>query len=293
MKKTRFIPYGYTMRDGRAVIQHEEANIIRHIFSSYVNGSSLNEIAAELTSLKIPYTERTTVWDKARVARIIDNSRYIGSDEFEPIIEEEIFEEASAAKIARQRNRAGKDSEAIALLRDHVICGKCGHPMARRINSKYKPPESWTCTNDECGFRVRISDAELLTKINLLINRIIINTDLLIPKKRQKPADSPIVISLQEEIDEELKRDEPSDAFIVSKIRDIASQLYAESSATTIIAAQIAKKRAMLMQPEDYFSCTNFSDLIEAVILEETGQITLKTKARTNISEGDSDYGSD
>lgn len=78
-----------------------------------------------------------------------------------------------------------------------------------------------------------------------------------------------------------------------SKIRDIASQLYAESSATTIIAAQIAKKRAMLMQPEDYFSCTNFSDLIEAVILEETGQITLKTKARTNISEGDSDYGSD
>ena len=102
-----------------------------------------------------------------------------------------------------------------------------------------------------------------------------------------------MVISLQEEIDEELKRDEPSDAFIVSKIQDIASQLYAESSATTIIAAQIAKKRAMLMQPEDYFSCTNFSDLIESVILEETGQITLKTKARTNISEGDPDYGSD
>ena len=57
--------------------------------------------------------------NKARVARIIDNSRYIGSDEFEPIIEEEVFEEAAAAKIARQRNRAGKDSEAIALRAVH------------------------------------------------------------------------------------------------------------------------------------------------------------------------------
>ena len=47
MKKTRFIPYGYTMRDGRTVIQHEEADVIRHIFSSYISGASLKEISEE------------------------------------------------------------------------------------------------------------------------------------------------------------------------------------------------------------------------------------------------------
>ena len=66
MKKTRFIPYGYTMRDGRTVIQHEEADVIRHIFSSYISGASLKEISEELTRLKVPYTEKTDVWDKAR-----------------------------------------------------------------------------------------------------------------------------------------------------------------------------------------------------------------------------------
>ena len=29
MKKTRFIPYGYTIREGRTVIEHTEAEIIR------------------------------------------------------------------------------------------------------------------------------------------------------------------------------------------------------------------------------------------------------------------------
>lgn len=292
MKKTRFIPYGYTMRDGRTVIQHEEADVIRHIFSSYISGASLKEISEELTRLKVPYTEKTDVWDKARIARIIDNSRYIGSEEYDPIIDEEVFEEAVAAKTARQRNQLIKDSEAIALLRDHVKCGKCGCPMVRRINSKCKTQESWTCVNDECGFRVRISDTELLTKVNLLMNRLITNTDLLIPKKRQRKPDSPIVAAIQKEVDEELEREQPSETFIISKVSDIASQLYAESNAKAMVTAQIAKKRALLMKPEETFSCGNFSDLIDTVILDNGGKVTLETKTQTSISEGDPEDGS-
>ncbi len=292
MKKTRFIPYGYTMREGRAVIQHDEADIIRHIFSSYIDGSSLKEIAEELTRLKVPYTEKTDVWDKARIARIIDNSRYIGSGEYDPIIDEDVFEEAVAAKTARQRNQLLKDSEAIALLRDHVKCAKCGYPMVRRINSKRKTQESWTCINDECGFRVRISDTELLTKINLLMNRLISNTDLLIPRQRQKRQDSPIIATLQREIDEELQREQPSESFVISKIGDIASQLYNETNAKAMVTAQITRKRAMLMKPEEFFSCTNFSDLISIVTLDEGGKVTLRTKTDTCISEGDSEHGS-
>lgn len=68
MKKTRFIPYGYTMREGRMVIAHDEADIIRQIFEVYIKGASLKEIADELTRRQIPYTEKTCVWDKARIA---------------------------------------------------------------------------------------------------------------------------------------------------------------------------------------------------------------------------------
>ena len=58
MKKTRFIPYGYTMRNGRTVIEHGEADIIRYIFDEYIKGASLKDLAEELTARKVPYTEK-------------------------------------------------------------------------------------------------------------------------------------------------------------------------------------------------------------------------------------------
>ena len=39
MKKTRFIPYGYTIREGRTVIEHSEAEIIREIFDEYIKSA--------------------------------------------------------------------------------------------------------------------------------------------------------------------------------------------------------------------------------------------------------------
>ena len=49
MKKIRYIPYGYTMRNGRTVIAQDEAAVIREIFSAYINGASLQSIAELLT----------------------------------------------------------------------------------------------------------------------------------------------------------------------------------------------------------------------------------------------------
>lgn len=91
MKKIRYIPYGYTMRNGRTVISTEEAEIIREIFKAYLDGASLKAIAEELTGRQIPYTQRTTTWDKARIARIIDNAKYIGTEEYDPIIDEDMI----------------------------------------------------------------------------------------------------------------------------------------------------------------------------------------------------------
>lgn len=54
MKKIRYIPYGYTMRNGRTVIAQDEAAVIREIFSAYINGASLQSIAELLTERKTP-----------------------------------------------------------------------------------------------------------------------------------------------------------------------------------------------------------------------------------------------
>jgi hypothetical protein len=47
MKKIRYIPYGYTIRNGNTIVEHKEADVIREIFEAYIQGSSLKAIAEE------------------------------------------------------------------------------------------------------------------------------------------------------------------------------------------------------------------------------------------------------
>ena len=289
MKKTRFIPYGYTVRNGKTVIEHNEAEIIQYIFDAYIKGASLKDLAEELTARRVPYTQKTEVWDKARIARIIDNA---GSETYDPIIEENVFEMASIVKAARQRNRVVEESEGISVIRNRIRCGICGAPMVRHIRSRRKIRENWVCSNDACGCRVQISDTDLLMKITLLMNRIIENTALMIPTPKQRTKDSIAVRRLQEKIDEELTHEQPREEFIVANICEIADQLYRETNAREQIAVRVARKRAALMDPQEKFNTSYFIDLVENVVLDAPSRVTLITKTNTSISEGEPDHGS-
>ena len=277
MKKIRYLPFGYTIRNGQTVIDQQEAETVRGIFTAYIHGASLKEIAEDLTAKNIPYTERSCVWDKARISRILENAKYTGDAEFDAIIEDAVYEEAVAAKSARRWNRAVTECEGIRQLRDHIRCGNCGAPMLRHINSKREIRESWTCSNADCGIRVRISDGELLRKITLLMNRVIANADLMLPHPKIKHRDSAVVLDLQQKISDEMEQERPSEDRIVALLCEIAGQLYRETNAKTQIAAQIARKRVSLMQPQDAFNAAYFSELIDAVSLHMGGGVVLHT----------------
>ena len=287
MKKIRYLPFGYTIRNGQTVIDQQEAETVRGIFTAYIHGASLKEIAEDLTAKNIPYTERSCVWDKARISRILENAKYTGDAEFDAIIEDAVYEEAVAAKSARRWNRAVTECEGIRQLRDHLRCGNCGAPMLRHINSKREIRESWTCSNADCGIRVRISDGELLRKITLLMNRVIANADLMLPHPKVKHRDSAVVLNLQQQISDEMEQERPSEERIATLLCEIAGQLYKETNAKTQIAAQIARKRASLMKPQDAFNAAYFSELIDAVSLHVGGGVVLHTKTETDICESE------
>ena len=281
MKKIRYIPYGYTMRNGRTVIAQDEAAIIREIFSAYINGASLQSIAELLTERKIPYSERTDVWDKARIARIIGNAKYIGDGEYDPIIEEEQYEEAAAVKTARQRNTF------------EVRCAECGASMRRRVSSKHRIRESWECANPDCGQRIRISDTHLLEKVTILMNRIITNSYLLIPRPKKRKELSAEAQRINREIDAELERHDPSDALIIVKTIEMAERLYAESDANLQIAASIARKRVSLMTPQEEFSPAYFSDIAAYLTLGSGGKVILHTKTDVEIGDEENECNQD
>ena len=284
MKKIRYIPYGYTMRNGRTVISNEEAEVIREIFKAYLGGASLKAIAEELTGRRIPYTQKTATWDKARIARIIDNAKYVGTEEYDPIIDEDIYEAAVSLKTARQRNTFEKENDAIALLRDLVRCDCCGHLMKRRVSTKHRIRESWNCTNDECGLRVRISDAQLLETITVLINRIILNNHLLQPKPRKRYEPDAQVAKIGNEIALELEQDNPNEDLVIQKTIEMASLMYEQTSAKLDLEVSIARKLAQTMVTQDEFNRDYFAALASYVTLGAQGRVVLHTKTETEVA---------
>lgn len=274
-----------TIRNGRTIIEHTEAEVIREIFDAYVAGSSFNDIAEYLTARKIPYSIRSDTWDKARIKRIIDNARYMGNEEYEPIIDEETYVTANSLKIDRQCKSKRQDHEAIGTLRGCVYCVRCGSPMRRRVRNQAKNRESWLCTNDDCGIRITISDRDLLQKITILLNRIISNTELLNPRRPRNCEYSESVVRINNELCLELERDEPNEDYIIEKAVQMASQLYQDIATNDRLAVTLAQRRAMLMKPQNIFQSTCFSDLIDHIALSESREVVLHTKTKAEIGD--------
>lgn len=290
MKKIRYVPYGYTVRDGETVVEHSEANIIREIFQAYISGASLKAIAEELTGRNIPYTEKNTTWDKARIARIIDNSKYIGTEEYAPIVDEELYEAATSLKVSRQRNAMEKECDGIELLRDFIRCECCGQPMKRHISTKCRIKESWDCSNDACGHRVRISDAQLLETITVILNRIIQNGNLLQPQAKKRYEPSPGVIKIGNEIAMELEQAHPSEDYIISKTAELASLMYEQNTAKLDVTVSLARKMVQAMRVQEEFNKDYFMSLVSYITLGENGKVTLHTKTETEVSLDDGSH---
>lgn len=56
-------PFGYHICDGSVVINHTEADIVKHIFHAYICGSSYSEIKVSLSNQSVSY-DGERLWNK-------------------------------------------------------------------------------------------------------------------------------------------------------------------------------------------------------------------------------------
>lgn len=85
------VPYGYRIKDGVGVICEEEAENIKKIYELYLSGMGLQAIA-DILGLKLFH---------GGVSRIIGNKKYLGTDFYPSIVEEELFNKAAEEKNRR------------------------------------------------------------------------------------------------------------------------------------------------------------------------------------------------
>lgn len=94
-------PFGYKMELGEMVPHPREADMVRSIYLKYLGGASFKALTEELREQNVPYSTGKP-WNKNMVARILEDSRYTGTDRFPALIPQEQF---SAAQERREQMR--------------------------------------------------------------------------------------------------------------------------------------------------------------------------------------------
>jgi DNA invertase Pin-like site-specific DNA recombinase len=78
-------PFGYDYRENSLIMLEKEADIVKKIYSIYLEGKSMGEIAKYLNRIKAP-TKRGGKWDKRTVANILKNPLYCGEMAWDGVV---------------------------------------------------------------------------------------------------------------------------------------------------------------------------------------------------------------
>lgn len=160
------VPYGYSWKNGIAVVNAREAEIVNQIFEWYVNhGIGYGEIAAKLS--REGYTMNNKPFRKHNVKDILTNSFYVGmlkGGQFEPyegnhkpIVSKKVFEEAQVIRIGKQKDR---NEQKGFKLRQKISCPECQTTLTpnqqRQLNKIYRYYVCPTCKK----FSISANDLE-------------------------------------------------------------------------------------------------------------------------------------
>ncbi len=166
--KNRTIPFGYMMQNGEVTTNPTEVLAVVTIFSDYLAGHSLLDIAKRM---EVPYSEGA-VWNKNMVKRILENEKYLGTDKFPQLISEEMFRAVNEKK-SRKATSLCVLPEDMKIVRNLAVCRECGGRLFRKN-------ELWDCRNSGCyRFQFQLTDQMLMGAVLTVLNSAIANPSLL------------------------------------------------------------------------------------------------------------------
>ena len=277
MKKKRSIPYGYTMKNGKLIIDDDEAEVIKRIFDEYRSGMSMYEMAMELVRETIPYCEKKVSWNKNVIARIIANEKYAGAEGYLPIIGISEFREAQACKNERTKKQLIKSDSDIGIIRAKMICGECEARMKRINEPRNKESTKWHCCNDNCRSVVKIDDTLLMVRIQEKLNLLIDNPEMITSDETYEKTSNDTLDYIKDE--KEIKRlcetNNYTDKYLITEIISMAEKRYDSymdfDTETTITIRQAYEKAT----PTETFNAELFLQTVRMVLMDKYGNITI------------------
>ena len=270
--KNRTIPFGYQYENGTLAINPPEAHIVQNVFAQYLLGEPLSKIAAHLTAKLVEYLPGHSQWDKARVKRILDNSKYIGDSDYPPIIKEKDFQMAHQKKDSANTNRQIADED-IKLFKGLTHCHHCGAPMVRRMDSRMEPPVTWKCPR--CGYSLSLPDEEFKHRIFLLQQRLV-DKPLLAEREEET---IPVTSMEARRLTNEIFRRLDSGDFSEDELVTLALQCAAENYDTITSARHMTDRLTATLLHAGSLSAFDrelFQRTVSEIHLTRKGEILLK-----------------
>ena len=281
--RNRSIPFGYQYQNGVLAVHPQESQTVRAVFAAYLSGEPLSKIAAHLTAKLVEYLPGCWHWDKARVKRLLDNSKYTGVGDFPPIIKERDFQMAHQKKESVNTNRLLAD-ENVKLFKGLTHCHHCGGIMVRRRDSRMEHPVTWKCP--QCGYFLPLPDEEFKQRVFLLQKKLVDK-----PLLAEKEEDDILVTSMEaRRLTNEIFRKLDSGVFSEDELVNLALQCAAKNYEAITSAQHITDRlTATLLHagPLSAFDRTLFEKTVSEIHLTRKGEILLKLQNGVFIGEGE------
>lgn len=215
MKSGDFItcnaPLGYFLKDGVLVPDPQEVPIVQYIFSSYLAGHSMDEIATFLNDQEAKYSRKEmTRWYRTSIRYILSNEKYIGDsllqktftpnelplvnirnrgqlsqfyvkDSHPAIIPLEMFEAVQRLMKRRAATHTAKPKPGGFPLSHMMKCGFCGSTFQRHLK---KEGARWCCYQHRkdkslCVMEV-VAESEVYQTFLLMYNKLLDNKNLIL-----------------------------------------------------------------------------------------------------------------
>ena len=179
MAKNRIILFGYQMINGEITTKPDEVLALLTIFSDYLAGLSLNQIAGKQ---EVPYCEGVK-WNENNVRRILENRKYLGEDGYPQLIDEATYQAVQEQCKAKATSLCEISSD-LKTIRKLSFCKECGHRLFRSGGNCRS--EKWNCHSNECSrFLFRMTDQMLISGILTVLNTVISNPVMLVSDVEQ------------------------------------------------------------------------------------------------------------
>lgn len=274
--KKRNILFGYQYRDGVITTHPQEVAVLKRIFSEYQNGMSLLAIANQLNTEKIEYQPGITGWNKSRIMRLIEDTRYTGKSGFPAIIDEETYHALCQIKTERNTQASTDRSAEIFHIDVPVICPVCGHAMSRKHNSRSKKcKQRWVCSKANCHTVIHKPDDILLDDITVLLNTAIVNPELVQVSAEPKHKPSMLVRKTENEIARTLDTLDYDKDALRQKMLECVSLKYADIDSDSYTAHRL-KAALADAEPLSTFSLPLFKRVVKEISLEKDGTVSIK-----------------